>query len=157
MIEINERLHKAFGICLHEFGPKMKTWKGLCLNGCGLDFKDFNGHQDLLAQVSIPCDRCGGERHKKCKQGIPIIRRHPTKPCASDDICTDICVITCPSCDGLKTRRITRLQQIMEEWGEWSSFLAFIVICHQGVATFTGILTDANKLGAAVLEWKGSP
>lgn len=115
-------------------------------------FKKFP-NQDLLAQVTIPCDKCGGTGE------IPDKRTLST-------MVIDRGSKTCPSCEGRKTRRITRLQQIMEGRGEWVPFfLWWVDKCSHVDGTGEGYvdkftlfdILDANKLGAAVLEWKEAP
>lgn len=56
-----------------------------------------------LRTLKVECPDCGGERHGTCKKGIPVIRRHPTKPCANDDICQEPCIVTCTCTNGKRS------------------------------------------------------
>lgn len=131
MKELNRELHEAFGL------------KWTCNIRCGIPMEDRKcdycvhyeraSNQDLLAQIEIPCGECGGTG-LTCN---PPPRSEAWSP--SD----------CPTCDGLKARRITRLQQIIEERGEWNEFYIWHLSNHS-----PSIFLDANKFGQSVLAWK---
>ncbi len=66
-----------------------------------------------IQKAGVDGCKCGGEVNDKCKIGIPIIRKHPTRPCASDDICKEICIYTCPDC--------APLRKLDLYWYEWKT------------------------------------
>jgi len=157
MANLNKQLHKAFGICWHEpFEVDLTIIsKGESCFRCRKCHTKYKFNQDLLSQVSIPCDKCGGSGRNKSK-----CERQGCKDC---DNCPFIeACAPCP-CQG-EPRRITRLQQIMEERGEWTSLLDWIfdeytlkIYRKMGLAEYMNsskIIADATKLGLAVKTWK---
>ena len=149
MTDLNKRLHEVLELPLHNVlvPDSYKTdacWECSCgkknmIHAEASKHREENKPQDLLAQVTVPCDACGGEGEVIDK---PDFVAGALKPLPYQ----------CPSCNGLKTRRITRLQQILEERGEWKKFLRWLG--QNLIDDYADILTDANKLGQAYLEWR---
>jgi len=148
--DLNKSLCEQFGICWHEkiAGPYMCKHCGDASPKLRTKPKVESLNPDLLALVDIPCGECGGSgRIVQTRSGKSAINH--------------LGEIPCPTCNGYGIRRITRLQQIMEErepttaWdkerykSEWEAFTESNHKYHFRK------LTDTIQLGRAVLAWKG--
>ena len=160
---MNRELAVLFGDCWHEKATKemRENWTIggpkpiLSCPICGLSEMQYGNTPDYLTLVTVPCDGCGGSGYGF---DINITESDETQP-------------ICPTCQGRKTRTISKLQQRMEAKGWWKKFKYWLYTkesdkvkpscgfdlndayeCYDDCAdTFT----DLQALGAKVIEWKG--
>ena len=134
-------------LCPHDIS--LTGCREKCLNGekdCGVDISLY---PNLLAQITIQCERCGGTG---TYHHVYI---------TLDDKPNKTAELPCP-CKG-QPRLITRLQKELEERGEWEGFVIFNFMNSRKDSTNTSeqcqlkqavILTDAYQLGMAYKEFK---
>ncbi len=157
-MEMNRELAGLFGDCWHEYGPSIRSHGRNYYAICGICEertasvphgslqRERDKNPDYLTLVTVLCDGCGGSgRTQDCK-------------CPPYYECDD----PCPTCQGRKTRTISKLQHRMEELGWWAPFVCTIVGYALRINNPTSIdhvvdtLTDLQALGAKVIEWRKS-
>lgn len=180
--ELNMALCKVLGICWH---GRLDDVCPVChCKQCPYkpgDYKCVDAEQcptpNLLRQIEVKCDKCGGEGKIDCNDYFPSESDDDgcgygwcEMKCSKRSTCDEEGYVSCP-CKG-QSRLITALQHELEKRGEWEKFLLWHY--SQPANQFTNepvnrntcpfisvdyliharILTDAYQLGLAVLAWK---
>ncbi len=154
--KINKALAGLLGLCWHE--DKSGGWiydlydEEFCIH-CKASSK-HNPRPDLTQLVDIKCE---------CDNGWLPIKNIKGTQCPERAIPEQ-----CPTCNGVGIRRISRLQQVLENrqeqittsWERFTWSLQDKIKRKQSrapgwVDEYTDILTDTIQLGQAYLAWKG--
>lgn len=136
--ELNKALCGALEICIETRRCKYCDLSDSCPN--------------LLAQVEVKCDKCGGTGRTATYHGNVVDGVKKVDSMGYHD---------CP-CKG-EPRLITLLQKTLEERGEWERFIkrlfepcirnVTLEDLYKDMCNVKTTLTDTYQLGRAVLEW----